>query len=68
MVPTVPIWETGLILVTFPEQIRLPDNSVFLQCTTVFTSLLKDVKCSYDPQFVLGRTVRVDLTFADGVK
>jgi len=49
MVPTVPIWEEGLIFVTFPEQIRLPDSSVLLDCATVFSSLLKDVRCSYDP-------------------
>ena len=28
MVPTVPVWETNLMLITFPDQIALPDSSV----------------------------------------
>ena len=68
MVPTVPIWEDSRIYVTFPPQIRLPDDSNLLACTTIFKSLLADVVCSYDPVFEFGRTVRVDLTFASGVE
>jgi len=68
MVPTVPIWKDGLIFVTFPEQIRLPDDPVLLDCFTVFSSLLADVRCSIDSNVDWGRTVRVDLTFADGVE
>ena len=68
MVPTVPVWEQNLILISFPAQIKLPESSVQLGCDTVFTGLLQDVKCSYDPQYEHGRTVRVDLTFADGVQ
>ena len=68
MVPTVPIWKDGLIFITFPSQMRLPDNPVQLDCSTVFKSLLADVRCSYDQNFEWGRSVRVDLTFADGVE
>ena len=26
MVPTVPVWEQNVIMITFPDQITLPDN------------------------------------------
>lgn len=68
LVPTVPVWENNLILITYPAQIKLPENSVQLDCSTVFAVLLADVRCSYDPQFELGRTVRVELSFAQGVQ
>lgn len=67
IVPTVPIWEESLIFVTFPEQIKLPEVDEFLACSTVFESLFAMVSCSYDPSFEFGRTVKVALTFADGV-
>ena len=47
MVPTVPVWENNLILITMPDQIALPDSSVSLDCTSIFTNLLADVRCSY---------------------
>lgn len=40
MVPTVPVWEQNLILVTFPPQIEIPDSKQLFDCTTVFESLL----------------------------
>lgn len=49
MVPTVPVWDQNLILITFPAQIKLPASSVDLDCTTAFTSLIEDIRCSYDP-------------------
>mgnify|MGYP000934258123 CR=1 FL=1 len=67
MVPTIPVWETNLVFITFPAQIKLPESASSLDCTTVFTTLLADVQCSYDPQYELGRTVKVQLTFAQGV-
>lgn len=68
MVPTVPVWEQNLLLITFPAQIKLPASASDLDCSTVFTSLIEDMRCSYDPQYDLGRTVRIEMTFAPGVQ
>ena len=59
MVPTVPVWEQNLLMITFPAQIKLPADSVDLDCSTAFTSLIADLKCTYDPQYDLGRTIRI---------
>ena len=63
LVPTVPVWQSNLILVTFPEQIELPASSVSLDCSTEFASLLEQVRCSYPNDPAWPRTVRIDLTF-----
>ena len=68
MVPTVPVWDINLVFITFPAQIKLPSSSVDLNCTTVFDKIFQDIKCSYDPMFPISRSVRVDMTFAAGVK
>ena len=51
MVPTVPVWPQNVILITFPAQIELPTESTSLGCSTVFSSLLADVRCSYPHNF-----------------
>lgn len=47
MVPTVPVWEQSVILITFPSQIELPDIPQRLDCFSIFKSLLADVRCSF---------------------
>lgn len=68
MVPTVPVWEQNLLLITFPAQIKLPASESELDCSTVFTSLIEDLQCKIDPNYDLGRTVRIEMTFAPGVQ
>ena len=61
LVPSVPVQQENLIMVSFPEQIALPEDQSELACSSSFTSLIDSVTCSYDENYGIPRTVRVDM-------
>ena len=67
LVPSVPIKETNLIMISFPEQIGLPEDPAALSCASSFTNLIESLDCTYDSSFGIPNTVRVALTLVDGV-
>lgn len=66
MMPSVPVTGNMVVLVTFPEQIGLPERESDLNCQSTYTNLIRSVTCSIDKDRdnAIENTVRVamDLT------
>ena len=66
LVPSVPIKQSNLIMITFPEQIELPD-AADLGCSSSFTSLIESLECWYDESYEFSNTVRVALALNSNI-
>ena len=66
IVPTVPIATGSVVYITFPEQIQIPAEARDFDCSSSFTSLIKQASCSFAGDNK-PRTVKIELLFADGV-
>ena len=68
LVPSVPIKQTNLILITFPPQMMLPENIEDLRCEFTFSSAIESVSCSYNVNYDYSRTVFVSLVLNENVR
>ena len=66
MVPSVPVSQKNMIMVTFPPETRLPANSADLACANSFREIVRSVSCSYDVRFPKPNTIKVELVLAEG--
>jgi hypothetical protein len=67
IVPTVPVASGSVVFITFPEQIQIPAEARDFDCSSSFTSLIKQASCSFAGASHPPGTVKIELLFADGV-
>lgn len=62
LVPSVPVKQSNFVMLTFPEEITLPEDSATLACSSTFDELIESLECDYDPAWPQANTVRVRMT------